>query len=91
LKLELSEEKTKITHLTSKRAKYLGYDIVVRTSAQNLTTRRVSKTKNLINMRKACYARKPKLMINKQDIKNKLISKNLANALGKPRYVGKFI
>ena len=90
LKLELSEDKTKITHLSSSSAKFLGYDVIVNSSTQNNTRRRVSRIKGVqINVRKS--SGKPKLLANKTFIKNKLISKGLANSLGKPQYVGKFI
>jgi group II intron reverse transcriptase/maturase len=89
LKLELSMEKTKITHLGSEYAKFLGYYIKCNTAAQNISSRRKSKTGEILNIRKSTG--KPKLIVPKDLIKAKLIQNGFANEQGKPKYLGKFI
>jgi retron-type reverse transcriptase len=87
LKLELSMEKTKITHLGSEYAKFLGYYIKCNTT--NVTSRRKDKTGEILNSRKSTG--KPKLIVPKDLIKAKLIQNGFANEQGKPKYLGKFI
>ena len=89
LKLELPMEKTKITHLGSEYAKFLGYYIRCNTAAQKVTSRRKDKTGEILNSRKSTG--KPKLIVPKDLIKAKLIQKGFANEQGKPKYLGKFI
>jgi nicotine oxidoreductase len=89
LKLDLSMEKTKITHLGSEYAKFLGYYIKCHTAAQNISSRRNSRTGENLNIRKSTG--KPKLIVPKDLIKSKLIQNGFANEQGKPKYMGKFI
>lgn len=89
LKLELSMDKTKITHLGTEYAKFLGYYIKSHTYQQNLATRRLSKDGERTNIRKSTG--KPKLMVPVNILRKKLMEKGLINSEGKPKYVGKFI
>jgi hypothetical protein len=83
-------EKTKITHLGSEYAKFLGHIIRVPTLSQNLTSRkRDRKTGETMNTRKATG--KPKILAPLDSIRKSLIKKGFANANGYPKYVGKFI
>lgn len=68
LALELSEEKTLITH-TSKAAKFLGYEIDVTSS--NTTRRSINGV-----MRRA-FNKRVRLMIGKNTIKNKLLEERM--------------
>lgn len=85
LALEISEEKTKITHLTTEYADFLGYKIHVNSRKVQDHTRR----RNSANQRKSFG--KPKLLVPVDRIKKKLIEKGLADKNGRPKYVGKFI
>ncbi len=67
LALELSEEKTLITH-SSKRAKFLGYDVVVK---QSNHTRRIKGA-----IKRGCN-KQVRLMIGKDTIKNKLLEEQV--------------
>lgn len=89
LKLELSMEKTKITHLGTEYAKFLGYYIRCHTLKQNLATRRTSKEGMKTDIRKSTG--KPKLMVPVNILKKKLMEKDLVRPNGKPKYIGKFI
>lgn len=89
LKLELSMEKTKITHLRSEYAKFLGYYIKCNSAAQNISSRRKDQSGETLNIRKSTG--KPKLIIPKDLLKAKLIQNGFANEQGKPKYIGKFI
>jgi hypothetical protein len=83
-------EKTKITHLGSEYAKFLGYYIKCNTATQNISSRRKNqKTGELLNSRKSTG--KPKLIVPKDLIKAKLIQNGFANEQGKPKYLGKLI
>jgi len=83
-------EKTKITHLGSEYAKYLGYIIRVPTLSQNITSiNRDHKTGKASNPRKP--PGKPKVLAPLDSIRKSLINKGFANANGYPKYVGKFI
>ena len=85
LALEISEEKTKITHLTTEYADFLGYKIHVNSRKVQDHTRR----RNSANQRKSFG--KPKLLVPVDRIKKKLIEKGLADQNGRPKYVGKLI
>jgi len=89
LKLELSMEKTKITHLGTEYAKFLGYYIKCNTASQNITSRRKDQAGEILNIRKSTG--KPKLIVPKDYIKAKLILNGFANEQGIPKYIGKFI
>jgi nicotine oxidoreductase len=89
LKLELSMEKTKITHLGTEYAKFLGYYIKCSTNNQSISSRRRDKTGEILNIRKSTG--KPKLIVPKDYLKAKLIQNGFANEQGKPKYLGKFI
>lgn len=89
LKIELNMKKTKITHLGSEYAKFLGYYIKVNTLKQNITSRRISSKGERLNVRKSTG--KPKLLVPKDLIKNKLIEYGFANSSGFPKYVGRFL
>jgi nicotine oxidoreductase len=89
LKLELSMEKTKITHLGSEYAKFLGHYVRVSTTAQHNSTRRLVKEDWKRKIRKSTG--KPKIMVPINDIKSKLIKKGFADENGKPKFVGKFL
>jgi nicotine oxidoreductase len=91
LKLELSLEKTKITHLGSNFAKFLGYYIRCSTLKQHISSRRINKQGEVINWRKSTVRTPPKLLVPLNELKQKLINKGLANDKGFPKYVGKFI
>lgn len=87
--MELSLEKTKITHLGTEYAKFLGHYIKCHTFKQNLATRRVNKMGEISDVRKSTG--KPKLIVPVNILRNKLIEKGFADLKGKPKYVGKFI
>lgn len=90
LKLEMSEEKTKITHLSTDKATFLGYDIKINAPKTAMSTRRRSRTTGeVINMRKSFG--KPKLLVPKEKLMQTLIQKGIANQEGFPKAVGKFI
>jgi len=91
LKLTLNMEKTKITKLTEGYAKFLGYDIhITSNKVQNeARSKFIHQTGKLVDRRKATG--KPKLLINKQDLKQRLIETGFANKFGKPKYMGKYI
>jgi hypothetical protein len=94
-------EKTKITHLGSEYAKFLGYYIKCNTATplallklehranENIASRRKNKTGEFLNSRKSTG--KPKLIVPKDLIKAKLIQNGFANEQGKPKYLGKLI
>ena len=90
LKLELSMEKTKITNIGSEYAKFLGHYIKVQTNSQNISSRRTdNKTGKTLNMRKATG--KPKILVPKDHIKDKLIIKGFAQENGTPQKLNKWI
>jgi len=102
LKLELNEDKTKITHLGSEYASFLGYNIKVPTLQEHISSRRRSEgtcraceagearsARELLNIRKS--SGKPKLIVPKGRVKSSLIEKGLATEKGKPKAIGKFI
>lgn len=89
LNLELSLDKTKITHLGTDHAKFLGHYIRAATLRQHIATRRRGRDGKYQNMRKSTS--KPKIMVPINDLKTKLIQKGFANAEGKPKFLGKFI
>lgn len=82
-------EKTKITHLGTEFAKFLGYYIKCHTHKQNLATRRTSRDGEKTDTRKSTG--KPKLIVPVNILKKKLIEKGFARTDGRPKYVGKFI
>lgn len=82
-------EKTKITHLGTEYAKFLGYYIRSHTLKQNLATRRTSRKGTLTDIRKSTG--KPKLMVPINDLSKKLTEKGFAKSDGKPKFIGKFI
>jgi len=82
-------DKTKITHLGSEYAKFLGYYIKVNTTSQNLTSRTKTSGGGFYHTRKGTG--KPKLIFPKDLIKAKLIEKGLANEKGKPKFNGKLM
>jgi Type II intron maturase len=91
LNLELSMEKTKITHLGSQFAKFLGYNIRCSTlkKKQHISTRRMSRLGGIINTRKSTG--KPKILVPINDLRNQLIKNGFANEKGFPKFMGKFI
>lgn len=89
LKLELSMEKTKITHLGDEYAKFLGYYIKCNTASQNVSSRRKDEAGEILNIRKSTG--KPKLIVPRNLLKTKLIQNGFANEQGRPKYLGKFI
>ena len=89
LKLELSMEKTKITHLGSEYAKFLGYYIKCNTTSQRNNISSQNQAGEFLNIRKSTG--KPKLIVPKDIIKAKLIQNGFANENGKPKYLGKVI
>lgn len=91
LKLELSMEKTKITHLSTEYAKFLGHYVKTMSRKEGDNSRRVNKLNNVTDIRKSGGRKPPKIMIPLDILKNQLISKGFANKEGKPKYVGKFI
>jgi len=82
-------EKTKITHLGSDFAKFLGHYIRTSTLSQNISSRRRSITGEILNLRKSTG--KPKILVPINLIKQKLIEYGFANEKGLPKYVGKFL
>lgn len=86
LKLELSEEKTKITNLGSEHARFLGHNIRCVTSKQTLATR-IDYGKRVSRISKG----KPKILVPKDYIRNKLKAAGMLNDKGKPKFIGKFI
>lgn len=90
LKLELSMEKTKITHLGTNYAKFLGHYIKVQTLTQHVSSRRRSvETREVLNMRKSTG--KPKILVPIDLLKDKLVEKGFAKPDGMPRSCNKFI
>jgi group II intron reverse transcriptase/maturase len=89
LRLELSMEKTKITHLGSEFAKFLGHYIRASTLTQNISSRRISIDGKLLNWRKSTG--KPKILVPINLIKQKLIDYGFGNEKGFPKYVGRFL
>jgi hypothetical protein len=89
LKLELSMDKTKITHLGTEYAKFLGYYIKTIGPKEGSQTRRVDTNKKYLHMRKSTG--KPKLLVPLKYLRNQLIKLGFANVKGKPKYVGKFL
>jgi len=88
--LELNQ--TKITHLGSKYALFLGYHIHVPSKKVQESTRGnfiLEKTKREVKRRKPIG--KPKLLVSKTLIKNRLIQRGFANSNGRPKYQGKYI
>ena len=83
-------EKTKITNIGSEYAKFLGHYIKVQTNSQNISSRRTdNKTGKTLNMRKATG--KPKILVPKDHIKDKLIIKGFAQENGTPQKLNKWI
>jgi len=70
-------EKTKITHLGSDFAKFLGHYIRTSTLSQNISSRRRSITGEILNLRKSTG--KPKILVPINLIKQKLIEYGFAN------------
>lgn len=81
-------EKTKITHLGSEYAKFLGHYIRCSTTSQNIASSRKSKLGKLLNTRKSTG--KPKILIPLDYVKAKLIQNGFADESGSPKYLGKF-
>lgn len=88
LKLELSDEKTKITHLGSGYAHFLGHYIRCSTLKHNSTRRRDS-IGGILNIQKGTA--KPKILVPLDILRGILIKAGFANEKGVPKYVGKFI
>jgi len=82
-------EKTKITHLGSDFAQFLGHYIRSSTLTQNISSRRTSIDGKLLNLRKSTG--KPKILVPINLIKQKLIEHGFANEKGFPKYVGRFL
>lgn len=90
LKLELNMDKTKITNIGSEYAKFLGHYIKAQTLTQNQTSRRRSaETREILNIRKSTG--KPKILVPKELLKERLIKNGFANMNGFPRSCNKFI
>lgn len=89
LKLELSMEKTKISHLGSDYALFLGHYINVKSALLESSTR-----KKILEDRKRIVSKstgKPKLTVPIKDLKEKLIKRDFADSKGKAKSVGKFL
>jgi hypothetical protein len=82
-------DKTKITHLGSEYAKFLGHYIRSSTLTQHISSRSRNILRRNIDIRKATG--KPKLLVPLNDLKNKLIEKGMADVNGFPKFVGKFL
>lgn len=89
LKLELSMENTKITHLPSDYAKFLGHYVKVNSALQQSSQRKKTKEDVKMNVRKSTG--KPKLLVPIKDLKEKLIKRDFADSNGKAKSVGKFL
>jgi group II intron reverse transcriptase/maturase len=90
LKLELNMEKTKITNLGSEYAKFLGHYIKVQTLSDHQSSRRRStKTREVLNLRKSTG--KPKILVPKDLLKERLIKSGFAKENGFPKSCNKFI
>jgi hypothetical protein len=89
LNLELSMDKTKITHLGTQFAKFLGYHIRCSTLKQHISTRRMSRLGGIINTIKSTG--KPKILVPINDLRNQLIKNGFANEKGFPKFMGKLI
>lgn len=90
LKLELNMDKTKITNIGSNYAKFLGHYIKAQTLTQNQTSRRRSVVdRKILNMRKSTG--KPKIIVPKDLLKERLIKNGFANENGFPKSCNKFI
>lgn len=90
LKLDLNMDKTKITHVGSNYAYFLGHYIKVQTLTQHQTSRRRSSTtRESINIRKSTG--KPKILVPKHILKERLIKIGFANEKGFPKCCNKFI
>ena len=82
-------ERTKITHLGSQYAKFLGHYIKISTAYHSSNTRR--RVKGDLNSKIRKSIGKPKILVPIKDLKERLIMKGFADETGKPKYVGKFL
>ena len=91
LKLELSIDKTKITHLGTEYAKFLGYYIKCNTACQTISSRKINTAGKVLKSQSKKSTGQPKLIVPKNVLKAKLIQNGFANEQGFPKYLGKFI
>lgn len=90
LKIELNEEKTKITKLTKEEAEFLGYNIKIHGGKTRIASRQRKKdTREVLEKRKA--GGKPKLLIPLAKVKDKLKAKGMINEKGRPKAIGRLI
>lgn len=91
LKLDLNMEKTKITHLGTQYAYFLGHYIKVQTISQHQSYRRTAAgTIKVINpIRKSTG--KPQIMVPTNLLQERLIQKGFANPNGRPKCCNKLI
>nr|YP_009364339.1 hypothetical protein [Ophiocordyceps sinensis]ARF03419.1 hypothetical protein [Ophiocordyceps sinensis]QDH07253.1 hypothetical protein [Ophiocordyceps sinensis] len=90
LKLELKMDKTKITNLGAEYVTFLGHYIKAQTLSQNQSTRRRSaETRESLKIRKSTG--KPKILVPKELLKERLIKNGFANEKGFPKSCNKFI
>lgn len=89
LKLELSMDKTKITHLGSNYAKFLGHYIRVNSALQQSSTRKRASEEWQRDVGKSTG--KPKILIPTKDLKEKLNKRGFVDSNGKPKFVGKLL
>ncbi len=83
-------DKTKITNIGSEYAKFLGHYIKAQTLSQNQSSRRRKvETREVMNIRKSTG--KPKIIVPKDLLKERLIKNGFANENGFPRSCNKFI
>jgi len=83
-------DKTKITNIGAKYAKFLGHYIKTQTLSQHLTSRRRSSdTREILNIRKSTG--KPKILVPKELLKERLIKNGFSDMNGFPRSCNKYI
>jgi len=83
-------DKTKLTNIGSEYTKFLGHYIKAQTLSQNKTSRRRSvETRKIFNIRKSTG--KPKIIVPKDLLKERLIKNGIANMNGFSKRCSKFI
>ena len=90
LKIEMNEDKTKITKLTEEAAEFLGYNIKMHGVKTRIASRQAKKdTREKIDKRKA--GGKPELIIPLARLRDKLKGKGMINDKGRPKAIGRLI
>ena len=90
LKIEMNEDKTKITKLTEEAAEFLGYNIKMHGVKTRIASRQAKKDmREKIDKRKA--GGKPKLIIPLARLRDKLKGKGMINEKGRPKAIGRLI